>query len=46
MLMKNMSDYLVNGLIGEVVKLEEESVTVYFSQIQKTELLTFELFTR
>jgi hypothetical protein len=46
MLMKNMTNRLVNGLIGKVVALSQNSATVYFKQLEVTETFCQELFTR
>ena len=46
MLVKNLSDSLVNGLQGKVVLLEKDEVSVKFSHIENVIKLKAELFTK
>lgn len=46
MLLQNIKDNLVNGLIGEVTKCSAKSVTVHFKQLQRKETFVKKLFTR
>ena len=46
MLLKNIRTDLVNGLIGEVKAATSKTVTVFFPDLKRKEILTPELFTR
>ena len=46
MLLKNLSDNLVNGLIGHVQSATANSVTVWFPDLRKSETLFATVFSR